>query len=204
MLISSSIVFVHGLGGHAQGTWTHKSSKGDPAPRDSQQKVVDRDLVNARQGANLSTTSDALSTETADAIVQVDAQKLQDKDPDSEEPPKRSFWKCLNITEPRLPLPSSRSKGKAKEHAREKTSYDDGAGKAAAKANVFFWPQNLPEECARARVMTFGYDSDVSKFFTGAANQNTFYDHAGDLLGALARKRTQTVCLMTQEFHLAY
>jgi hypothetical protein len=45
--------------------------------------------------------------------------------------------------------------------------------------------------------MTFGYDSDVSKFFGGAANQNTFYDHAGDLLGALTRKRTNTVCTMT-------
>ena len=204
MLISSSIVFVHGLGGHAQGTWTYKGPKGDLAPRDSQQKVVDRDLVNAKQGANPSTTSDALSTETADAIGQVDAQKLQEKDPDPEEPPKRSFWKRIDINKPRLPLPSSRSKGKAREHAREQTSHDDGSRKDAAKTNVFFWPQNVPEQCARARVMTFGYDSDVSKFFGGAANQNTFYDHAGDLLGALARKRTQTVCLMTQEFYLAY
>ncbi|MCJ1424016.1 hypothetical protein MMC29_001903 [Sticta canariensis] len=55
--------------------------------------------------------------------------------------------------------------------------------------NVFFWPQNLPEACARARVMTFGYDSDITKFFGGTANQNTFYQHAGDLLGALIRKR---------------
>lgn len=45
--------------------------------------------------------------------------------------------------------------------------------------------------------MTFGYDSDVSKFFGGAANQNTFYDHAEDLLGWLDRKRTHAVCIMT-------
>lgn len=45
--------------------------------------------------------------------------------------------------------------------------------------------------------MTFGYDSEVTKFFGGAANQNTFYQHAEDLLGALARWRQDTVCKMS-------
>lgn len=45
------------------------------------------------------------------------------------------------------------------------------------------------------RVMTLGYDSDVAKFFGGAANKNTFYNHAGNLLGALVRKRKVAVCI---------
>ena len=48
-------------------------------------------------------------------------------------------------------------------------------------------------------MITFGYDSCVSKFFRGATNKNTFYDHAGDLLGALVRKRTQAVSTMTPQ-----
>ena len=85
--------------------------------------------------------------------------------------------------------------------ATERQYPHESAKKTAAKDNTFFWPQKLPETCARARVMTFGYDSDVTKFFGGAANQNTFYDHAGDLLGALVRKRMDTtaVCIMTLE-----
>jgi hypothetical protein len=56
--------------------------------------------------------------------------------------------------------------------------------------NPIFWPQDLlPEDCAAARIMTFGYDSDASKFFDGAVNKNNFYDHANDLLRALLRER---------------
>jgi hypothetical protein len=62
--------------------------------------------------------------------------------------------------------------------------------------NVFFWPNALPAGLEKARVLTWGYDSDISKFFKGAANQNTFYDHARDLLGDLATDRKDTVCLM--------
>lgn len=53
-----------------------------------------------------------------------------------------------------------------------------------------FWPQDLlPQDCSSARILTFGYDSDVSKFFDGAVNSNNFYDHANDLLRALLRER---------------
>ena len=53
-----------------------------------------------------------------------------------------------------------------------------------------FWPQDLlSQDCAAARILTFGYNSDVSKFFDGAVNRNNFYDHANDLLRALLRER---------------
>ena len=123
-----------------------------------------------------------------------------------EETTRRLLSRRPNITIPRLGSPFSRSKGKHKEQthsqragekldaaANKKLSLQDSIKNVAAKNSTFFWPQNLPETCARARVMTFGYDSSVTKFFGGAANQNTIYDHARDLLGALVRKRTDAV-----------
>ncbi|KAF2787773.1 hypothetical protein K505DRAFT_379365 [Melanomma pulvis-pyrius CBS 109.77] len=56
--------------------------------------------------------------------------------------------------------------------------------------DTIYWPEELlPEDCPSARIMTFGYDSDISKFFEGAVNKNNFYDHANDLLRALIRER---------------
>lgn len=173
----SSIVFVHGLGGHARGTWTYKGPNKDPVSLVSQEEAVDPSLMN-------------------ESIGQSNAQEPQEEDVNPEEPAKRSFLRRLKITMPRSSSPSSRTKGKTKEGIKYRSSNEDGASKAAAKTSNFFWPQNLPEACKRARVMTFGYDSDVSKFFGGAANKNTFYNHAGDLLGALVRKRTHAVCIM--------
>ena len=143
-----------------------------------------------------------------------DAQIALEEEVNHEETTRRSFLRRPNITIPRRSSPFSRSKGKLKEQtqpqvadekgdaATNKTfSHQESAKNIAAKNNTFFWPLNLPEVCARARVMTFGYDSDVTKFFGGAANKNTFYDHAGDLLGALVRRRTDAVCTMTPHYH---
>lgn len=46
-----------------------------------------------------------------------------------------------------------------------------------------FWPaQFLPAEFPRARILTWGYDSKVTLFFSGAVDQGTYYSHAKDLL----------------------
>ena len=121
-----------------------------------------------------------------------------------------SLLRRPRISIPRLPSTFLKSKGKLKEQTQQqrahenrnaatnkKFSLQDRVKNILAKNNNFFWPQNIPEVCTRARVMTFGYDSDVTKFSGGGANQNTFYDHAGDLLGALVSKRTDAVCTMT-------
>ena len=130
-----------------------------------------------------------------------------------EQTTRESFLRRPNIAFRRLASPFSRSKGKLKEQIQpqranaptdKKNSHQDSGKNIAAKSNTFFWPQSLPEVCTRARVMTFGYDSDITKFFGGAANKNTFYDHAGDLLGALVRKRIDAVCTMTPHYKLIY
>ncbi|KAI5921671.1 hypothetical protein F4810DRAFT_677289 [Camillea tinctor] len=56
--------------------------------------------------------------------------------------------------------------------------------------SVIFWPETiLPNDCPSARIMTWGYDSKVINGFFKAANQNSFYTHANDLLKALDRVR---------------
>ena len=173
--------------------------------------------MNEGQDANTTDPSHVRSTETPEMIGQRNAPRTQEEWVDRKEPARNSLFRHLKTAIPHLLSSSSKSKGKAKEQtqlqsankkrdaaAERKVSHENGAEHAAAKNNSFFWPQHLPETCARARVMTFGYDSDVSKFFGGAANQNTFYDHAGDLLGALVRKRTNAVCVMTPQYVLRY
>ena len=156
------------------------------------------------------------SIERGELWGRINAQTPLEEQVNQEETTRRSSLRRLQITVPRLSSPFSRSKGKLKEQTQpqradeerdaatnKKTSHQDSAKNVMTQTNTFFWPQNLPEECGRARVMTFGYDSDVTKFFE-AANQNKFYDHARDLLGALVRKRTDAVCIITPRYSATY
>lgn len=53
-----------------------------------------------------------------------------------------------------------------------------------------FWPRDLlPSGCPKARVLVFGYDSKVTKYTSGATNQNSVHSHSKDLLFALMRER---------------
>lgn len=53
-----------------------------------------------------------------------------------------------------------------------------------------YWPRDvLPQDIKNARVMTYGYDSHVSHFFQGPANQNGIIPHGRSLLSALESQR---------------
>ncbi|MCJ1396598.1 hypothetical protein MMC18_009489, partial [Xylographa bjoerkii] len=63
---------------------------------------------------------------------------------------------------------------------------------AHTKEDVF-WPEDLLSvNFPSARVMTYGYDSHISHFFNGPANQNNIMTHGEDLLHRLAGKRSDT------------
>ena len=63
-----------------------------------------------------------------------------------------------------------------------------------------FWPAELlPQDCPKARIMTFGYDSRVTKFFGGAVSQNNVFANAKNLLYALNRLRYDCVSLSLYE-----
>lgn len=51
-----------------------------------------------------------------------------------------------------------------------------------------FWPQDLlPKDCPNARIMTWGYDTVVTKGYA-PANQNDIFSHAKNLLCVLKRE----------------
>ncbi|CAI6090823.1 unnamed protein product [Clonostachys chloroleuca] len=58
------------------------------------------------------------------------------------------------------------------------------------EGSCVFWPRDLlPSGCPKARVLVFGYDSKVTKYTSGATNQNSVHSHSKDLLFALMRER---------------
>jgi len=59
-----------------------------------------------------------------------------------------------------------------------------------------YWPRDLlPKSITDARILVYGYDSKVSHFFEGAANQNSFLGHARTLIHDLVAVRAESVCL---------
>ncbi|MCJ1403576.1 hypothetical protein MMC11_006799, partial [Xylographa trunciseda] len=70
-------------------------------------------------------------------------------------------------------------------------SWKHGAGSKDAyksEPDEVFWPLDLlPEDCANSRILTWGYDSEVSHFFGGATNQSNISAHARNLLYGIRR-----------------
>ncbi|PVH89216.1 hypothetical protein DL98DRAFT_97872 [Cadophora sp. DSE1049] len=61
-----------------------------------------------------------------------------------------------------------------------------------SQSGEVFWPFDfLPNDCPSARILTFGYDSKVSNFFGGPANQSNVIAHARDLTHKLKRLRLE-------------
>ena len=190
----SSVVFIHGLNGHPRGTWTYKGPKRDPDTvfDGSQQESPNRPTMDKGKGVHVTETEYVRSVETAKVIGQRDTKQRQEQE-DQSLPTETPFWKYLKTM---LSL-FWNEKRDAVSPAR--VSHEDSANKPDAKQNEFFWPQHLPETCARARVMTFGYDSKGLDVFRGTIDQSALYDRAKDLLEALVRKRTKAVCIMMSD-----
>jgi hypothetical protein len=55
-----------------------------------------------------------------------------------------------------------------------------------------FWPRDLlPQECGRARILTWGYNTIITKFYE-STNKNNVFAHAKNLLAALKRERPES------------
>jgi len=62
--------------------------------------------------------------------------------------------------------------------------------KSSANSNRNFWPRDdLPRDLPESRVLTYGYDSHVTKFCGAELNLNTITDHAESFLNSLVRER---------------
>ncbi|RSL42482.1 hypothetical protein CEP54_015468 [Fusarium duplospermum] len=54
---------------------------------------------------------------------------------------------------------------------------------------TLFWPAELvPEDCPDARILTYGYDTKITKYTSGSTNKNSVFSHSKDFLFALERK----------------
>ncbi|KAF5533272.1 integral membrane protein PTH11 [Fusarium phyllophilum] len=52
-----------------------------------------------------------------------------------------------------------------------------------------FWPADLlPQICKKARILTFGYDTKITKFTSGPTNTNSIFSHGKDFLFSLGRE----------------
>ena len=122
-LLTSSIIFIHGLQGHPRETWSHRTS--------------------------------AVSESKAPTKIGK----------------RERFRKIFNR--------GPKAQPSAAEEIRER---------------CVFWPFDLlREDCPHARIITWGYDSVITRFFDGAVNQGSIFAHARDLLFALSRARTDCV-----------
>jgi Putative serine esterase (DUF676) len=65
------------------------------------------------------------------------------------------------------------------------------AGDEKRLKSSIFWPRDLlPKDRNDVRLMTYGYDSDITKFFGGAANKTNISEHGRSFLNALSSERS--------------
>jgi hypothetical protein len=147
---SRSIVFVHGLQGHPQKTWSCKRADPGPARHSSAPGIPRRPTP---------TSSRPLSPGPS--------------------PPKRR--KLLNI------FPSQRKPSNM-------CLVDIGLGQDGHNngTDFVYWPRDLLSiDCPKARIMTWGYDTVITKGIATPTNKSNIFAHAKDLLYALVRERPQ-------------
>ncbi|KAK8859085.1 nb-arc ankyrin domain-containing protein [Apiospora arundinis] len=160
------IVFVHGLQGHPFQTWA--------APR---RKVKDpEETENSRNG---STTDVVAASQGTDAKGSTIKKRKKRKKP-------------LKLFRPTSIASSKRAAPRTKE------AESLGMGTLAPDSSIidreldnssrYYWPREaLPRFCPRARILTWGYDSHVTKGFKCPVNKSSVYQHGKDLLYGLCR-----------------
>lgn len=92
----------------------------------------------------------------------------------------KSTWQSRTPTESRKRSWSERLTGLAR----------SSKGDEAHGDNKFFWPaQILPRDFGDVRILTYGYDSKVTKGFMSPTSQNGIWKHSTSFLWALSRFR---------------
>lgn len=174
-----SIVFVHGLQGHPYKTWASKHAKkrifsdvvlqpGNDGALSKQKNLPGDRLFRrflptrafpSKKRRSCSTTGKGLES-------------------NNESPVTKSSWS----ESPCTIVNSLGEKAKSTESAIVHTL-------SVSRPNVF-WPADLlPAECPNARILTWGYDTMVTKYMKSASNKSTIFSHGKNLLFALGQIR---------------
>lgn len=57
---------------------------------------------------------------------------------------------------------------------------------------TLFWPRDLlPQDCPNARILTYGYDTKITKYTSGSTSKNSVLSHSKDFLFALGRSHAK-------------
>jgi hypothetical protein len=60
--------------------------------------------------------------------------------------------------------------------------------------HITFWPYHLlHNDCKNVRILTWGYNSNISEFFSGSTNKGNILSYSRDLLGDLTGERGSCV-----------
>lgn len=161
LIATASIVFVHGLQGHPYGTWATK----EPA--------------NTRGSSATGPQSGLIAENLTKRIV----------------PTSRVTFRGILRKRPKPATDTSSSERSVTGGASLILGADDSVstpspGLRAADSASVYWPGDLlPSECPNARILTWGYDTVVTKTLSAPSNKNSIPSHAKDLLFALGRER---------------
>jgi hypothetical protein len=85
------------------------------------------------------------------------------------------------------PTLSSSSRWRYLDRIRSKSRGEKSAinaeGSSSSRKHETFWPAEfLPAAFPCARILTWGYDSKITLFFSGSVDQGSYYSHTKDLL----------------------
>ncbi|KAK8030205.1 hypothetical protein PG993_011496, partial [Apiospora rasikravindrae] len=157
-----SIVFVHGLQGHLYRTWA--------APRSQATNFIlsDRPIDDAGTSVKSRSKQDGIRNKALKVLGVTSATSSGHVTTASEEG-------------------STRGKD---DHTVSESRGDemDDPGDISHEPPLYYWPREaLPEFCPGARILTWGYDSHVTKGFKGGVNKSTVYQHGKDLLYGMGR-----------------
>ncbi|SPO07363.1 uncharacterized protein DNG_10057 [Cephalotrichum gorgonifer] len=169
------IIFVHGLQGHPYKTWATKrvgAVAAEPSGNENEQETFRKRAL--RRILPIRSSSAAVAS--GDGSVSSKRWRLGDRQSSVESP---GGAKGGNVPEADTGISAPNSSGGGP------TSATLGDSPSAV-----FWPSELLHaECPDARILTWGYDTRVTKYMTGPTNKNSIFSHAKDLLFAVGRAR---------------
>ncbi|KAF2496698.1 hypothetical protein BU16DRAFT_560021 [Lophium mytilinum] len=167
-LAKVDIIFVHGLGGHPRTTWATSNKligKGKAKQEEKKASKKERKKGISRIGGLFKRSPSRRKDNDAQEISATD--KFTDAT--------RHDGSDAGVT---VPSDDQEIERKEREHRK-------------AVSTTVFWPKDLlPKVCNNARILTWGYDAQVTKgWWSAGANKNTVYQHGESLVNDLPRHR---------------